>query len=1356
MASELRQTIILTALPHGWQPVEGAAGPAARLKLGVFISPRLGANDKQQRALSDYADWNTKGGTSDWTKTVGKLSFGVRFGNAAAVKATPDLSQLNSAMWQTLFPPTQRVTPFEFENIAKRHGRSLRELSVGAMHEALRENYSSILGTLYQTARLPAAAALAGKLQELAGPATKIPVVGQAAPPPAPVSDPGTPLSQSLKAIKSVEADAVPPSEAPELDFHERVSLLADYPALLPMLGLVVNLTVEVPPDKLPPPNSLVSVHVNPSALFKLPGQTAVATAVYSPRTSYTLSRRGRFAAAPRPKSSADDLESPIQDGCLKLDNAALFEVVLEDAVGGVMKLKNAATNVSAEVGKLVDAPNPPAEQGLPALQNAGIQIIQKRTVAYLAAADARAQELQDDLSKVEAQPATKASAVLFADDLTLGYRLDVLDETDAAGGRWRSLHERIESYRFAAPMSSKLENIGAEGFTQPSLSASTQDDGTDDKLPPLVSDVLMCWDGWSLSARRPGEALAQPRGFETAPGPQPDDLRFRAAFKVKPGTLPRLRFNHTYRLRARTVDLSGYSELDPADEDFQTAETASARVAYKRFAPVNPPAVMYKKISGQKQPLEGESLERMVVRTSPTAAPSLPDAQTIAVNERFFAPPKGSQSIAELHEKFDGRPPGQSYELAKREYATLIYTAEKLAPGDTKTPSVVAEQNGDEVRRYRLVDGVLITERKEGAKVLEVIHAQTKDAFAVAYLPDPLSSGVFFRNLPGVPNDKDVSGANKIFFDGPYPDYQAFRLRLTAGKAGEASKTVNLKNGVLTVALEPGAVVELVYSSAADPSEAPLLGLGDWIVAGAGGKVTGSSLPNLLLTGAHPALTPYRKLTLVHAVKQPLTIPAFQNGKVTAEARQPGATDVKVSGKIVVDGASTDKVDVYVGWADLVDEGTGTGLNNTGLVQRPRRLFAGTINNPPKTSAKTPKPTELQLNLTHHVGDTRAREATYSAFATTAFREYFEQTTPASEFVRPTPAEQNTKAAAPSQATCIIKSTARPAAPKVLYAVPTFNWKEETLKTARVRTREGLGLRVYLGRPWHTSGFGEMLAVVLARPGAAVGEAGLPLVSQCGADPIHEQPENPTKEKKGDDTFLRAGDFPAADEKPTGLGLAELPDKDVGGEPQPGMKVDAAAFKVHFDPARELWYADLTFDPKFDYFPFLSLALACYQPNSEGGVKLSPVVRLDPVQVVPHRTATVSHKVVAAPPGVVVSVSVSGRTWKASAANGLPAANFFQAIVERLDASLGADFGWQPVEIIGLNESKVSESETTWSSLTLQVQQAGQLRLRIVEYELYNGVKGVSAAPPVQTPDNFLADVPGARLVYTDVFPLN
>src|SRR4030095_7020123 len=60
------------------------------------------------------------------------------------------------------------------------------------------------------------------------------------------------------------------------------------------------------------------------------------------------------------------------------------------------------------------------------------------------------------------------------------------------------------------------------------------------------------------------------------------------------------------------------------------------------------------------------------------------------------------------------------------------------------------------------------------------------------------------------------------------------------------------------------------------------------------------------------------------------------------------------------------------------------------------------------------------------------------------------------------------------------ILNSARPDAPKVLYVVPFYDWHDDPGSTAKTVKRSRVaGLRVYLARPWYSSGDGERLGGV-------------------------------------------------------------------------------------------------------------------------------------------------------------------------------------------------------------------------------------------------------------------------------------
>ena len=163
--------------------------------------------------------------------------------------------------------------------------------------------------------------------------------------------------------------------------------------------------------------------------------------------------------------------------------------------------------------------------------------------------------------------------------------------------------------------------------------------------------------------------------------------------------------------------------------------------------------------------------------------------------------------------------------------------------------------------------------------------------------------------------------------------------------------------------------------------------------------------------------------------------------------------------------------------------------------------------------------PAVPEIPRRHEFGDTKYRQVTYDVVATTRFADCFPFASEPEEGEAPAgPVRPVARRSTPR--TVDVLNSARPAAPKVLYVVPTFGWERRKVQGGEESTRSGGGLRVYLERPWFSSGDGELLGVVL--PGAArvVAGGGQPTVTmlvaggggagtqaghvtQMGADPI-------------------------------------------------------------------------------------------------------------------------------------------------------------------------------------------------------------------------------------------------------------
>lgn len=131
-----------------------------------------------------------------------------------------------------------------------------------------------------------------------------------------------------------------------------------------------------------------------------------------------------------------------------------------------------------------------------------------------------------------------------------------------------------------------------------------------------------------------------------------------------------------------------------------------------------------------------------------------------------------------------------------------------------------------------------------------------------------------------------------------------------------------------------------------------------------------------------------------------------------------------------------------------------------------------------------------------HRFGDTKYRCVNYKSVATSRYRQLF----------RPLPEETGPHGPRFTRESPWIKAeilnSAPPDSPKVLYIIPTFRWEQ----TAQGRRRVGGGLRIYLDRPWFSSGDGEQLAVILyPDPRAELPDYAKPYVTQWGLDPLWE-----------------------------------------------------------------------------------------------------------------------------------------------------------------------------------------------------------------------------------------------------------
>jgi hypothetical protein len=463
------------------------------------------------------------------------------------------------------------------------------------------------------------------------------------------------------------------------------------------------------------------------------------------------------------------------------------------------------------------------------------------------------------------------------------------------------------------------------------------------------------------------------------------------------------------------------------------------------------------------------------------------------------------------------------------------------------------------------------------------------------------------------------------------------------------------------------------------------------------------AKLHQFALDGGHWMLTPSRTLTLVHAVQQPLIEPQFRDLTVF---RGTGETSAILIDEFPISGKSTIRVDFRADWHEPVD--------NLSDKAQPVILTGHT------TSAFSITPTKAdtlaKVAGLHEFHDTKHRNVTYTAIATTRFREYFPDSL-AKDI------DNITRKSLP--VTVSIPSSARPAAPSVLYVLPAFGWEAKTEGSWNFSNRSAGGLRVYLGRPWFSSGEGELLGAVLWQcpppqhpdfQAFEVPDQFRSYVTQWGADPIWSSIPLPSEATPRPEHFRNAVAFR------DGLTLDELshlPDPPAFG---------VAGHTVGYDPQRQLWFCDIEMDPGDAYFPFVRLALARFQPDSIPDAHLSRVILAEFIQLLPGRSASITFDPVDT---TSLLLAVTGITFIA------PGASIMVATVQTQPAGAG-DRAWIPVEAVRMNPDQTVGAATIWTAqITLPAPRGSRpFRILIEEFELYQ----TGGEPREQT-----------RLVYAD-----
>lgn len=442
--------------------------------------------------------------------------------------------------------------------------------------------------------------------------------------------------------------------------------------------------------------------------------------------------------------------------------------------------------------------------------------------------------------------------------------------------------------------------------------------------------------------------------------------------------------------------------------------------------------------------------------------------------------------------------------------------------------------------------------------------------------------------------------------------------------------------------------------------------------------------------------INPSNILHVVHAVDQPPTPRFLWSGLAQAQGdtepelrriigmpasrlrrlkqsirieREIGRTDAVLAGDLEIDRPTTTKVDFTFTWSDQVDDLADAGpqvysRKASARVEQIPAVLTRLIDpmlqgaNTRTTPDQAPDNSLMLLagmregratnedlrnkQLTIAFGDTRARIVDVTAVAYSRFADEF----------KPEATRFDSAPAHARQLVC--PSSASPSVPSIDYVMPQYHWLDNN-DAHRSHERVGGCFRVWLNRPWFSSGVDERLAVVcwpestfdktFSKQGLYNAWADIcginkdppafleAFVTRWGLDPIWQMQGNACVGSVPAEAFRRhicdstdlvrqskaENCFPVLDLRKCQAVQQSLAVADPG-----NAKVVLVQYEPVYDKGSRRHYVDIQVDEKYAYYPFLRLALARYQPYSLPGFELSEITAYEFVQLPPSRRTQV------------------------------------------------------------------------------------------------------------------------------------
>lgn len=1439
-----KQTVMWTALPNG---VRTDKDRKQWLLLSAFMSPRL-ESTVTPLWLAAFPDFITEDPAVNWASTVNAMTFSVQFQRrtgtvltvpAAALRRT---STADPLLFSRLFSPETPVKGYIAPDLSQLLA-NIKSFSMRRSATALRDHISAVASLPEDVYRIP-------KPEELINPAifpnspltehlapqmqaAGLPVRAAAAAAEPTIFESYTEFHQPFRdVIPSPAERAARDAIERETDFHKAITALGNYPVLLPLLGLVVNLEVPLGPALLAEIATARKVRLVPT--WPNAGDPSVQRLPAAPPEHpwTAIEARGRTTVsgfqvtAFRPKAKEGELSNGYlvvrdtsTDGAN--DPAVLQNIDVDLALGRMFAsfdsiLQMIRTRVFPEPVVIESLEGEPQVQAAEIDPDtfideirAGFPTLGQPTMAMSihGAGERLGKRLTATSTKNALLAANKHTDIThYAEELCRGYRVDVWDSVTKV---WHPLCRRLGTYTLGDTVLTQgdITEIMDEGWVQLAPTSSPDDD-PQAPTEMRLHEQLFTWNGWSLVVERPGAALAERDPIEGEEDPyayRPNIMRrtwvdpldptaterplgeyenpnlpLTTRFRVPPGTLPRLRLGTTYRFRARWVDLAGHSvpfeagaPTDTPGGAADSTTTVTRAITHKRYEPIKPPTVVI-----DKELRRGETPLHCVITSNYNTAP-------VETTERHICPPRTSFTMAEAHGAFDldtaGKPMDGSAVthalIAARDAWDFPHNPKPTddPPGDGKQAPISTTIGSIPTPLPYLADvpsrGASFTGLPgQGTSLAKVTYAgrtpllnsttvkisdvlsEESSALRIPFEVDT-AEGVDRRPLKLVVKGIEGTDIRLTSHDTPAaPSWSASKRELTVELAKAEQVTVELSSfanaadmslfgtyqwGVTKSIqdLKPILLASTISAEALSPAvmtpkavALPLLSRTDL-------PIKTNTLIDVSVLGNNWTVTPADTLTLVHAVRQPMIAPRLTT--FLRAVRGPGATNATLVDWVQIHGKSTARLVMNGYWKEPVDDGPGKDMPLWGdtaaerkgqafdIVVHPEETVALSLAMAPPEGLIMPVPpvnkSRDQRRQRHAFGDTKHRYIKYQLTAASRFQHYF-------------PADATTTRVGNTR-WIHVPSTARPLAPEVDLVLPAFKWTNTDGGLTASSFRGGGRLRVYLKRPWFTSGAGERLAVLLWHPSNNISSFDKisRYVTEWGDDPVFASAGSvPT-------SLPRPEDFLDYSARRYGLVPAEY----TGSE---NLRVNAVLYDPQFDEETDRWFVDITMKPGNAYFPFVKLALARYQQYALENLNLSTTVTVDAVQLTPDRAATVSW----AFDGGTFNVTVNGKSYKKTAAGYGP---LMTLSIERRAAD---GFAWVPISIWGQTEVAMStytppklmygDTRTYWGH-TVQAKGldlTGEVRLVIREYERHR-----TGAPVA-------SESLGTRPVYIGVLPLH